>query len=253
MARFRRAFKKLAPSWLTTGEGELVLYSLGLIMDSFAERMRLSLQAKMPTHAPTDALSRLGRDRKIVRGINEPAAAYSARLLRYLDDHRVRGNPYALMDQLAEYCQADVMIRTVDRRGNWYTRERDGSRSVLLDQGNWDWDGTAVTQWSRFWVIIYPTSAGEPWSQQTQWGSTSRTTGTTATTDQIASVKSIVREWKPAGTKCEWIIIAYDDTTFDPTDPTVDPSGDWAAWGLASGATYLPIRETTARYWVGPR
>lgn len=258
MSTFRDAFYKLVPSWLGGGaprvnkydEGERVLYSLNFMLDAFAERARLSLLARFPTYAPADALQYLGRDRKIVRGINEPADVYAQRLLRWLDDHRVRGNPYALMAQLREYCQADVRIRTVDRRGNWYTLERDGSRSVLINLINWDWDGGDLRQWSRFWVIIYPTPANEPWAPQTVWG-TGGTTGTTATVDEIAGVRRIIKEWKPAGTRCEWIIVAFDDASFDPTDPSVDPGGTWGTWGADDGGVYLPVRLTTARYWLG--
>jgi hypothetical protein len=251
--RFRRAYKTLLPAWLSTGEGEFVGYSLGLLCDAFAERVRLGLLARFPQFAPPDALSYLGRDRRIVRGINEPDDAYAARLVRYLDDHRVQGNPYALMDQLASYCQAAVRIRTVDRSGNWFTRDRDGSRSALINQANWDWDGGAASSWSRFWVIIYPTAAGLPWSASVggspaSWPS-GGTIGTTATPDQVASVRSIIREWQPDGTRCEWIIIAFDDASFDPTAP--EPDGTWANFGTDNAGAYEIARLTSARYWKG--
>jgi hypothetical protein len=251
--RFRRAYKTLLPAWLSTGEGEFVGYSLGLLCDAFAERMRLGLLARFPQFAPPDALSYLGRDRRIVRGINEPDDAYAARLVRYLDDHRVQGNPYALMDQLAAYCQAEVRIRTVDRSGNWFTRDRDGTLSALINQANWDWDGGAASSWSRFWVIIYPTADGQPWAASVGGSPASwpvgGTIGTTATPDQVASVRSIIREWQPDGTRCEWVIVAFDDASFDPTAP--EPDGTWANFGTDNAGAYEIARLTTARYWKG--
>jgi len=119
--RFRQAFYDLVPAWLRGGEGEGILYSAGFILDIFAERFRLAYEADLPEYAPADALTYLGRDRAIQRGINEPSTAYAARLVRHLDDHRTQGNPFALMDQLYAYLQTDgVTLRTVDNEGNWF-------------------------------------------------------------------------------------------------------------------------------------
>lgn len=252
--RFRRAFYKLLPSWLSTDEGELVHYSLGVVMDAFLERLRLGRDARFPDTAPPDALPYLARDRKIVRGIDEAQPSYATRLKRWLTDHRTRGNPYALMDQLAAYCNAAVVIRTVDRAGNFFTRAADGSRSADLATGLWNWDGAAATLWSRFWVIIYPTAAGLPWGPSVgdaggaSWP-VGGTIGTTATPEQVATVRAIIRDWKPAGTTCEWIIIAFDAASFDPTAP--EPDGGWKYFGKPSAGDHVPARLATARYWRG--
>jgi len=253
--RFRNAFYGIA-RWLVKGDGELVHYSLGLVMDAMAERFRLSYEADLPEYCPSDALPYLGRDRAIRRGRGESDAAYGARLVRYLDDHLTQGNPYALMDQLYAYLQTSgVTLRTVDRRGNWYERAADGSRSVTLDQGNWDWDGGASTSWSRFWVIIFVDQG--PWTLRwthTAGGSGTATDGTTsATAAEVAAVKSIIAEWKPAGTRCEWIIVCEDDpsTKFGPTTGD-DPGGTWGDWSDGA-ASARPVRDSSARYWVGPR
>lgn len=261
MTNFRDAFPYLLPSWLTAEDGERVVGSLAVVKDLFAERARQGLLARYPSYAPRSALPHLGRDRKIVRGINEIADTFRDRLLRYLDDHQTRGNPFALMGQLRAYCNADVRIRTVDRRGNWYTRDRDGTLSYVLKAGNWNWDGKAATLWSRFWVIIYPTAAGEPWAATPGaigdaglwggvFGAPGYTIGTTATPEQIASLRSLVREWQPDGTRCEWIIIAFDDASFDPTAP--GPDGTWALFGKDDGAgNWVSGRLGTARYIKG--
>lgn len=263
--RFRRLFPKLLPSWLSDGDGERVAYSLGLMMDTFLERLHQGLYARFPEYSPPTALSAIGRDRRIVRGLNESNAAYSARLLRWLDDHRVRGNPYALMDQLAAYMQASVVIRTVDRIGNWYTRAADGTRSVSLIQSNWDWDGVAANPyWARFWVIIF-IDTGEPWTPHADligdpglWsgaiGSAGFTIGSTATPDEVAAVRSIVAGWKPAGTTCEWIILSDDPTEFDPAtagQPLPNP-GLWGRWSYENAGASEFVRSWNARYWKGP-
>lgn len=250
--RFRDIFYRLVPSWLSSGEGELVLYSLGFMGDAMAERFRLSYESDLPEYAPEDALAYIGRDRKIVRGINEPAAAYADRLVRYLDDHLTQGNPFALMDQLYAYLQTSgVTLRTVDRRGNWFERASDGTRTFTLDQANWDWDGDAVTNWGRFWVIIFSNTG--PWT--TQWthpGGTATDGTTTATADEIAGVMSLIKEWKPTGTRCEWVIVCFGSpvTYFGPSTGD-DPGGTWENWSASTPRR--PVRDAIARYWRGPR
>jgi len=252
---FREIFYDLCPSWLKSGESELVQYSLQLMHDVWAERFQLSYEADLPEYAPEDALAYMGRDRGIRRGINEPSAAYAARLLRYLDDHKTQGNPFALMDQLYAYLQTSgVTLRTVDRRGNWFTRAASGTRGVGLDLANWDWDGGSLANWGRFWVVVFSDTG--PWSSQ--WlhgapGSDSKSGTTTATADEIAGVMTIIREWKPAGTRCEWVIVCFDSpgTSFGP-ETGDDPLGTWGRWSDAA-ASARPVRDADARYWRGPR
>lgn len=258
MSLFER-FQRILPTWLTSGEGGGVPASLSLMIDDFAARAKLGLLARFPAYAPDDtALAAMGRDRLIVRGINEPSEAYAARLARAFDDHKQRGNPFAMLRQLRAYLQADCVVRTVDRRGNWFTIEADGSESTSINAGNWDWDGGSLAEWARFWIIIYPVGGTDPWSISGDWGdadlwgagvwgTAGKTIGTTATTDQVAAVRQIVRDWKPAGTFCEWIIVAFDDATFTP-DGATDPGGEWGTWGNHTGS---PVRLASARYWKG--
>lgn len=252
--RFRDfVYRTAQPSWMTTGESELVQYSLGVAVDGALERMRLSYEAGNPTTAPEDALRFMGRDRRIRRGRSEPAASYAVRLVRYLDDHKTQGNPFALMDQLYAYLQtAGVTLRTVDRRGNWFTRAADGTRGYALNRANWDWDGGALTSFTRFWVVIYSDTG--PWTAQWLHGTpgAAATSGTTtATADEIAGVMAIVKEWKPAGTRCEWVIVSFAAPGgFLGPETGDDPAGAWGDW---ADATYRPVRDSRARYWRGPR
>jgi hypothetical protein len=260
MTRFRRIHRALAPRWLTLGEGDAVGMSIGIVVDAAAQRAYEGTLARFPQHCPDECLPLIGRDRLIVRGIDEAAEGYAERLVGWLDAHRGRGNPYALAEQLRAYCQADVRVRTVDARGNWYTIDRDGSRSFVLNTGSWLWDGTpAAPEWARFWVIIYPTAAGEPWSEGPDWGDVDLwggawgtpgyTWGSTATPGQVAAVRAIVSQWKPAGTRCEHIIIAFDDASFDPAAP--EPDGTWDRQSI--GDPSVARRLATARYWDGAR
>jgi hypothetical protein len=224
--------------------------------DTYAQRAKESATCRLPEYAPDDALAYLSRDRKIIRGIEESSASFAQRLLRWLDDHKTRGNPYALMEQLKAYFGTVLRIRTVDTRGNWYTLEGDGTRSVAIDQGNFDWDGDAAS-WARFWVIVYPTAEGLPWSEQGNWGDGKSwgerdSLGTTATQGEIDGMMRIIRTWKPAGTRCDWVIVAFDAASFDPTGADT-PSGQWSNWHLSTAGAAEPVRLSTARYMRGPR
>lgn len=258
----------MGPSWLVSnGESELVGYVLDELKDAFVERLRQGLLARLPqndptgqTTAPDDALAAMGRDRRIVRGFNESSPNYAARLVRWLDDWKVSGNPFALMAQLSGMLGAGPSFRTVDVNGNWFSRAADGTPSVLLKQSNWDWDAAAdaTNRWARFWVIIYPTglwTVGPKWGDVgAQWGTPGRTWGSTATHDQIASVQSLIKDWKPAGTTCQNIIIAFDNSSFAPStarDGSGLPDGTWGSWAKVSGGAYVVSRLSTARYVDG--
>lgn len=258
--RFRTFTKVSAPSWLTSGDGELVNYALDLLRDCFVQRTRLGLLARFPNFAPPDALAAIGRDRRIVRGINEIDASYVSRLIAWLDDRKTAGNPFALMKKLGEYTGAGCRLRTVDVRGNWFTQDYDGTRSFLIAQNNWDWDGEVAPRWSRFWVIIYPAST--LWQQTSNWGSTSGpwgsaqnpTWGSTATDEQVRTIRNLVVDWKPAGTRCQNIVIAFDPASFSPTAPrdsTGMPDGLWTHWSKYVAGVQVPARLSTALYWDG--
>lgn len=250
---------KWSPRWLKGGDGEKVIGSLGLLLDDFAARARAGLLARFPGYADDEALAALGRDRKIVRGINEPSAAYAARLSLALDALKTRGNAYTLLEQIRAYLQAPCVVRIVDRRGNWWTIEADGSYTSNVDTGLWNWDGGSLANWARFWLIIYPVGGTTPWAPSGNWGDATlwgdgkwghsdRTIGTTATVDQVAAVRQIVRDWSPRHAVCEWIIIAFDPASFSPSGST-DPAGTWGTWSNHTGG---PVRLSSARYWKGP-
>lgn len=267
MPSFVTIRKHLAPRWLTEGAGQLVGYALDVVKDAFVDRVRLGHLARFPqnsptTTAPADALAAQGRDRRVVRGLNESEASYAQRLIAWLDDRKVAGNPYALMKKLAEYTGAGPSFRTVDVRGNWYSRAANGTQTVSLAQGNWDWDSDlSGERWSRFWVVIYPnglwTESLYDWGDAAgpDWGEAPEGTwGTSATPEQVATIKFLVSDWKPAGTRCVNIIIAFDAASFDPATALHGsglPDGLWEHWSKNVGGVQVPARLSTARYWDG--
>jgi hypothetical protein len=271
MASFRQIRQHLAPRWLTEGDGGLIGYSLDLVKDAFVERVRLGHLARFPqqdpegTPAPDDAIAAMGRDRRVVRGINETVESYALRLLAWLDDRRTAGNAFALMQKLAEYTGPGCVFKTVDAQGNWYVRAADGTRSYYLKKENWEWDDHPIDipsgkrRWSRFWVIIHP--PGSLWVEGpnyddagVEYGNQPGTWGSTATVEQVRTIRAIVSDWKPAGTRCVNIIVAFDPDSFDP-EAAVDDAGMpnflWEHWSINVGGVQVPARLSTARYWDG--
>lgn len=269
---FREIRKSLAPRWLTDGDGELVGYSLDLVKDAFVERVRLGLMVRFPqqgpdgTPAPSDALAAMGRDRRVVRGITESLDGYARRLLTWLDDRKTTGNAFALMQKLSEYTGPGCVFKTVDAQGNWYLRAADGTRSFVYKRQNWEWDDHPVDpisgkrRWSRFWVIIHPPAS--LWLPQNDWGDAAgpdwgeqtNTWGSTATADQVATVRAIIADWKDAGTRCVNVIIAFDPASFDPSAAVNDagmPNFLWEHWSINVAGVQVPARLSTARYWDG--
>ena len=268
---FRQIRQRLAPRWLTDGDGGLVGYSLDIVKDAFVERVRLGHMARFPeqgpdgTPAPDDAIAAMGRDRRVVRGINETVESYVLRLLAWLDDRRTAGSAFALMQKLSEYTGEGCVFKTVDAQGNWYVRAADGTRSYYLKQANWEWDDhptdlvSGKKRWSRFWVIIHP--PGSLWTDEgdydpsgEEWGSAPYTWGSTATAEQVATVRAIIADWKPAGTRCANVIIAFDPASFDPEAAVSDPGMPnylWENWSMNVGGVQVPVRLSTARYWDG--
>lgn len=260
--RFRWSFKTLLPSWLRDEQGEAIWYSLGWVLDGAMDRVYRSLLARWPSFAPPDAYPYFEQDRKIRRGINETPASYIARLHGWLDAARVRGNMFALLTQVRSYMGGDgIRVRSVDASGNWYTIDRDGTWSYLLAQRNWQWDGVAnPPNWGRFWIIVYPRWLPEP-AVFEPWGlpppldgelffDGSWVWGTDADPEEVETLRKIIEDEKPAGTRQEWIVYYFfnddgvDPDAFNPLGPA--PDGTWYQWGI--GEPYDLNRTIEAAY-----
>jgi hypothetical protein len=260
--RFRTIWQKMGPRWLVgEGDGALVAYSLGVVLDAFVERLRLGFLVHMPqqdpsgTPAPDDALIEMGRDRREIRGMFETSAEYAARMKGWLDDRRKAGTARMLLRKLAAYTGPGVAWRVVDVRGNWYSRTGDGIESQSLQANNWHWDNDSE-RWSRFWVICYPNGLWSEYPHKLgdtaapKWGefTNADTIGTTMTQEHVATLKHIVREWKPYGTRGS-IIVAFDPNSFNPSSP--EPDGTWAHHSKVVGGVRVRARLRTARYIDG--
>lgn len=257
MAGFRDLLAQIAPPWLSRKWGERFLYAHGLIIDGLVEHALQAMKARFPDKGPDEALSVIGRDRRIRRGFSESADSYRVRLKRWLDDWRRAGSPFAILSQIRAYLTGyDVRIRYVNDRGTWITLDPDGTFHVRKLFGNWDWDGQfPATAKTRFWIIIYPLASGL-WTQSPTLGTPhvllrDTTVGSNATVSQVSSIRSIISEWKAAGSRCPYIIIAFDDAMFNPISTSWSQLLTEVSFSRDSSGTQLPDRPGDALYWSG--
>lgn len=144
MARWRQSFYKLVPSWLSSGDGEKVLYSLGAITDIFVEKARQSLTARFPSYSGPTGLRMLGEERGIPRGREESNVGFARRLQAWRGPrgHLVRGSAYAMLRQIWHYFDG-IEVQEIDAGGNVFTVARDGTESATHG-GTWEWDTLQV-------------------------------------------------------------------------------------------------------------
>lgn len=287
---FRRLVQFLGPSWLvkdsvpmpdgTTQESDSrVLYSIMAVFDAFTSRLRIGIMSRMPApNTPADAAQYIGAGLDIQQGPSEPLVNFKLRLTEGIDDKRVSGNAWALLKQIRGYCYPyAIRCAIVNTHGDWYVLNRDGSQSNYWNTA-WNWDnaiplarlqnlaapGTVPIPWSNFWVIIWPTTGApqQPWQKANNWGSgdkwgqpTNRTWGSTATSDDVYAIRRIVRRWKPVGSRCSNIIVAFTDTDFDPTNASTFPTdgtwGNFAKFNAATPGRMVAARNPNAIYMAG--
>lgn len=253
----RDLIREISPPWLRREWGEKFLYAHGLVVDGVLEWAIQGVKARFPSKAPEEALPLMGRDRKIIRGFNEPASSYRVRLARWMTDWRRAGNAFALLEQMKAYLYGYTLtLRTVNDRGSWQTIGLDGSYAVDRLKGNWNWDGKyPLTARTRFWPILSDVTS--LWQGSGVYGDGTTTfgdgsvLGLTATPNQVASLRQLVAQWKPGGTLCPFIIVAFD-AVFDPSDvPPGVANGEWEFWGRDDAGVYRPVRNPECRYISG--
>lgn len=256
MKRFQNIFSFLVPSWLSEGEGGLVLASLGLIKDAFLERAEQGLDARFPTRTGPSALALIGDDRGIVRGRSETIEQYARRLIawRYPRGHRTRGSAFALLSQVVAYWgDAITFANTIDKSSNLHVTLADGTESYFYGAITWNWDGTPISpNWARFWlgITVSATSGIGAWpdfDDPELWGGALNADVCVGirgiTPDDARAMRRLFtgRAWKPAGTRAEWLIVNLDGSA-----PASD--GTWGTWSRNVAGTQTATRPAGWRF-----
>ncbi len=199
---------RIGPPWLQRTWGVKFLSALLTPLDALEELMAAAVRARFPQWNAPDALSLIGRERRIRRGRAEPSGTYARRLRRWLDDHRLRGGPRALLRQMRAYWLDvhDVPMDVVNHSGG---RTRvDTNEAFTRDVITWGADGTA--EWAQFWVFMF--LASDPGA---------------VTPEQEAEFLLIPREWTAAHILREHVVLVWGFGRMWDYPP---PEGDWDDW-----------------------
>lgn len=224
MSRFRYNFSAAGPSWVTTGDCELVQYTHGRVIDCFMERVRQSALARLPySTVNSSSLGLIGGGLGFSRGSSETEDGYRARTSEWLQPWSLKskGGYLALLRQIALILGVPVgtRIKVVTRNGFW-VKYIDNVitygwlTSAVTGTNNGFWVGAgAPSLIAKLWAYVYivienhpawglPTGAllGDPALWGGALGATDEVIGLTgAKAAEIADLRDIVNEWLPTG------------------------------------------------------
>lgn len=172
----RDALYASVPTWLQGTYGFRFLYSIALQLDALLDALIAGIKLRFPGLYSFESLPYVGRERRIRRGREESDENYSTRLLRWREDHKTRGNAYALLAQLyAHYAPSNFVIQLVYKSGRRFTMAVDGTITV-----DYVAPSAPQAQWAR-WTLFYFT---EEWP-----------TPETVTPDDKNDLTMIPKEW----------------------------------------------------------
>jgi hypothetical protein len=151
--------KKISPPWLQAGNAEKFLFGLGLICDVQIQRIQDTVLSRFPLKALAGALSYIGSDRRLMRGINETDTSYALRLSQAFTDWHFAGLPRGVLKQLLGFTAKKPRIISVDNQNQWYWYDAGADSqlppekmvndwSVLIDGDMEDPSMTYWTEWS---------------------------------------------------------------------------------------------------------
>ncbi len=221
--RFADRVLRACPPWLRRTRGAKFMAALAEPLDDLVDRAVEGLRLRFPGELNEEALPYLGRDRRILRGPGESAAAYAVRLRRWWGDHRRRGGPYALLEQLAAFWSATPQqIDLLYHSGTRFVLAASGT--ITRDAIAWDPDGDP-TKWAQIWLFYYaPSDPG------------------VLTFEEVEAYRALVRTWNAGH-----VLPAHVWLLWPGAELWDYPSGTWdddplAVWSTAGpqdiGALY---------------
>lgn len=273
----RNAIKSFVPNWLSDQPvlniGFSVLFIIALTCDFFIEQLFQGVLAALPGQGDPTTLAYIGRSRGLIRGLSETDASYIARLIGWLGLWNVAGGAETLVLLIQAYLGNNLVVRLVDRAGNFVTANADGTTTKIKDI-NWDWDsGIAATYgqpsrvsfWGDTWLIVYTTDGRWPvytsrsdpaflaaWGTYNGLGS-----GHQVPRAAVDGVYQILASFKGAHTWMVALMFTDDTTQFVPLFLGF-PDGQEADWSREIAGVRTPDRTTATggghyiRYWIPP-
>jgi hypothetical protein len=267
----------VSPRALKERNGERLLFALGMMNDVIIEKHRQGVKGHFVDDCDDSALTFIGNDRGVLRGLTESAESYRARLKRAIDDRRRAGNAWAVLSQVLGYLLSTTpAARTVSAQysasgvatlANWqeYVAGADPERPPRFTRdntGNWDWDSASPTIGSWGWWRWYLVLEGGGALADTDWligdadapdiGNVETwCIGFGCSWKVPASLRIIVRQW--GSSWCHWMIVTFDDSLFISTGTAgaENPDGLYGhGWKVVAGH-HVASRNENARYCIG--
>jgi hypothetical protein len=233
---FRDSLRKLSPRWLQGAIGGRLLYSMAVQMDALADACVEAVKLRYPGAAPSEALSYIGRDRRMSRGIAEPDDTYAARLRGWLDAHAGRGGPYAMLAQIrAHYLPTTFSAQLVYRSGRRYSMDTSGV--VTVDTIPFDINDVPE-KWARFWLFYawpFPVDADGTWDSAGLWDD-GGVWDSTLSSLEVADLRLVPREWSAAHAQGVVVLLSSDRELWDYPAGTWSDPGVWETFGPAEMA-----------------
>jgi hypothetical protein len=196
---------ELAPPWLKRTDLDAGwLAAHGEVLDDLVARVRAAVKLRFVLDCVADALPYHGAARGLERYVGDTDASYRARLARAWELWQLAGT-------------AAGIVAILNAAGFSHVAVYEALGAAAPGEAVWPPDGDAAN-WSRFWVLI-DASVGAytpfAWKSVT-WGSggagnrtwgSGWTWGSNATREQVATLRRIVRTWKPAHMVCAEILV----------------------------------------------
>ena len=214
---YLRLFEAILPPWLMRTEGLRLVGAIADVIDDHRDRLVGGVKLRFPGLYSTDGLDLIGRERRLRRGPAEDADVFAARLTRWWEDHRTRGNGFALLRQMQAYLVGtlDPPYDVVSYLGVRHAMDADGE--ITRDVITWSNDGDGL--WARLWVFLY-------------------TEASSVDPDTLEAYAAIVRDWIPAHiNSCKIVVLHPGTRLWDYPQPI--PTWDGPEWPFWTGPTVM--------------
>lgn len=202
---FRDALRRITPRWLATGLAEKILYAIGLHLDGIGDGCADGVKKRFPEPAD-DSIDKIGRDRSILRGPTELATDYGARMKTWLDDHRNRGGPYALLDQTGRFWLEVYDLSLLYASGTRFDRAK---VTGIVTRATSIAGFGSVLGWANWWLVFTwtPTLATDGiWSDSGLWDDAG-TWDSSLSLEDANNLKLVPTAWNTAHAKGRVVLL----------------------------------------------
>ena len=220
MTDYKDTIPASAPSWLQGRVGGAILGGVGSNFDLLLTAAKDAVKQRFVELAADDSLPFLGAAANIQRYPSDTTTGFKERIRAAWETWTLAGVESTITSELQRY------LSTI----TWLIIENRDWSPDLPPDSNSAW-------WSRFWLF----ATGTPWSNDGTWSSAGTwdddgTWDSTASLAEIATIRSILKKWKPAHTINKNIVVALNNNVdfYGPfgtwNNGTWDSDGAIAAW-----------------------